>query len=421
MTKMTIEEIHAKSIIRQGGPSIFSWAEVYLNPYQGCYHDCVYCDGKSEHYHMHDDFGQLIKVKVNAPQLLIKFLQSKGFFPVHKKEQLAMYDFFPSLKESEGSKLSKWIITPGGGVCDVYQPAEDSVKMTRKLLEILYDYQFPIWILTKNDLVLRDIDILKKINKETYACVNFTITLNDEKIQKIFEPRASTTTERFEAIRQLRKEGIHCGIYSYPALPFIGDTDENIQAIYQRAKDVGTEFIYSSGLTLKPGRSKNEFMHTLKQFNPDIYEKYEQLYGNNNKYGHLDVEQFKKFKLKRPIATGYKYGYELGIDYCAKRYAPEGQIASNIHLSEILHRIAYLKNNIVPTPKYEISSFNKAARMVETSKKDFTLLQIVDYENIPTTKQVRDIIIEYIEKRESKYLKELEKQAYDRIISIYYS
>jgi len=420
MTKMTIEEIHAKSIIRQGGPSIFSWAEVYLNPYQGCYHDCVYCDGKSEYYHMHDDFGQLIKLKVNAPQLLVKFLKDKGFFPIHKKEQLAIYDFFPSLKDSEGSKLGKWIITPGGGVCDVYQPAEKTAKMTRKILEILYDYQFPIWILTKNDLVIRDIDILKKINEETYACVNFTITLNDEETQKVFEPRASTTTERFEAIRKLRKEGIHSGIYCYPALPFIGDTDENIHAIYIRAKDVGAEFIFANGLTLKPGRSKDEFMQTLKQYNPEYYQKYELLYGNNNKYGNLDIEQFKNFKLKWPFITGYKYGFDLGIDYCAKRYVPEGRIATNIQLSEILRRIVYLKTNIIGTKQFEINSFNKAASLVEKSKRDFGVLKEEDYESIPVSNLVRNVIIEFIEKRESKYLKKLEKEAYDQIISKYY-
>lgn len=422
MEKMIVEEYLAKSIIRQGGASIFSWSEVYLNPYQGCYHDCVYCDGKSEHYHMHDDFGLRIKVKENAPELFTKFLKSKGFYPVHKKEQLAMYDFFPSLKESDkGEKIGKSIVTIGGGVCDVYQQAEEKTKMTRRLLEIVYDYQLPLWILTKNALVLRDIDLIKKINKETYACVNFTITLNDEEAQKIFEPRASTTTERFEAIRKLRKEGIHSGIYCYPALPFIGDTDENIRAIYKRAKEIRAEFIYANGLTLKPGRSKNEFMKTLKQHYPSIYPQYEILYGNENKYGHLDIEQFKKFNLMWPLVKGYKYGYELGIDYCAERYAPEGKIATNIRLSEILYRIAYLESNIIRTPKYEINAFNKAARLVETSKMDFALLQKEDYEDIPTTKQVRKVIVEFIEKRESNYLKKLEKQVYDHIISKYYS
>jgi DNA repair photolyase len=421
MADMTIEEIHAKSLIRQGGVSIFSWAEVYLNPYQGCYHDCVYCDGKSEYYHMHDDFGTRIKAKVNAPQLLTKYLQSKGFYPVHKKEQLTMYDFFPSLKETNGSKLGKYIIGPGGGVCDVYQPAEEKVGLTRKILEILYDYQFPVWILTKNDLVLRDIDLLKKINKETHASVNFTITLADDEVQKVFEPYASTTSERFEAIKELRKAGIPSGIYCYPALPFIGDTDENIEDIYKRAKTAGAQFIYANGLTLKPGRSKDEFMRTLKQFDLKIYSKYEMLYGNNNKWGNLDLDEFKRYKLKWSLHTGYKFGYELGIDYCAKRYVPEGRIVANLQISELLRRIAYLKNNILYTSKYEISEYSKAARLAESSKRDFGLLGKDDYEDIPTTKRVKEVIIAFLENGESLFLKELEREAYEKIMERNYS
>ena len=76
---MIIEENEAKSLVRIGRPSMFSWAEVHLNPYQGCYHDCKYCDGKSEGYHMHEDFSSRIKVKKNAPKLLEQFLKKRGF------------------------------------------------------------------------------------------------------------------------------------------------------------------------------------------------------------------------------------------------------------------------------------------------------------------------------------------------------
>jgi len=286
---MKIENYEAKSLVRQGGVSIFSWAEIYLNPYQGCYHDCVYCDGKSEQYYMHEDFGERIRVKTNAPELLIKFLKKQGFSSVHSKKQFSIIDYFPAFKkDAKSDSKPKSIITIGGGVCDVYQPAEKEAKMARKLLEIVYDYQLPLWILTKNKLVLRDIDLIKKINKESYACVNFTITLADERARKIFEPRASSSEERFEAIKILRKEGINSGIYFYPCLPFIGDTEENVSSIYQRAKEVNAQFVNCAGLTLKPGRSKNEFMNALRVNYPDIYPKYEQLYGNENKYGHLD-------------------------------------------------------------------------------------------------------------------------------------
>ncbi len=418
---MKIQTKQAKTLIRQGGPSIFSWSEIYLNPYQGCYHNCVYCDGKSEHYHMHEQFGDEIYVKENAPQLFKKFLKNKGFQSVHSNEQSAIDQFFPTLKAiPETKRVAKSIITIGGGVCDVYQQPEKEVGMTRELLEIVYDYQFPLWILTKNNLVLRDIDLIKKINEESYACVNFTITLNDENAQKIFEPRASSTFERFEAIRTLRKAGIHCGVFCYPALPFIGDTDENIESIYKRAKEVGAEFIYCDSLTLKPGRSKNEFMGILQQYYPKIYPKYEILYGNNNKYGIYDIEEFKKFNLVRPIHRGFKFGYELGLDYTAKRYAPKGRIKTNLLLSELFRRIAYLQSEILYLPRYEIIPFSNAARLVEESNRDFGLLSEEDFTTIPTPNQIKEIIEEFIQKGESSFLKELERKAYEIIIERYY-
>ena len=320
VSEMIIEPYKAKSLLRVSRPGLFSWSEVYLNPYQGCYHDCKYCDGKSEGYYMHEDFAERIKVKVNAPQLLEKFLKKKGFIPLGREKTSTLIDFIPSLKEKAFlTQPGKFILFIGGGVCDVYQPAEKEIRITRKLLHIAYDYQFPVSILTKNELVLRDIDLLKKINENSYACCSFTITLADEIVQKIFEPRASTTAERFAALRKLRKEGIHSGVYFYPVLPFIGDTDENMQAIYDQAQKVNAEFVYCWGLTLKPGRNKQEFLETINTHFPALLSKYKRLYSNNNRYGHPDATQFEGI---HPEVKGYKLGYEHKLPYAARRYIP---------------------------------------------------------------------------------------------------
>ncbi len=415
---MKIENYEAKSLVRQGGVSIFSWAETYLNPYQGCYHDCVYCDGKSEQYYMHEDFGERIRVKTNAPELLIKFLKKQGFKSVHSKKQFSITDFFPVLRRDVKSDCKpKSIIAIGGGVCDVYQPAEKEVKMTRKLLEIVYDYQLPLWILTKNKLVLRDIDLIKKINKESYACVNFTITLADERARKIFEPKASSSKERFEAIRILRKEGIPSGIYFYPCLPFIGDTEENVNSIYQKAKEVDAQFVNCAGLTLKPGRNKNEFMETIRTNYPDIYPKYKQLYGNENKNGSFDIDQFKKLSLIWPAIKGYKYGYESGISFVADRYVPEGRIESNLKIAELLLMISYIKRNVIHDSKFESQDFNRAAHLVENSARDFGLLVEDEFNEISTNKLVRSIIQEFVEQGKSSYFRNLEKKAYEYVMN----
>ncbi|MFX0151757.1 MAG: radical SAM protein, partial [Candidatus Hodarchaeota archaeon] len=268
---MQIEKYKAKSVIRKSSPSLFAWSEVYLNPYQGCFHDCKYCDGKSEGYFMHDDYANRIRVKINAPDLLEQFLRKSNFLPIHREKTSTLVDFIPSQKRVQYQKQGYFILFIGGGVCDVYQPAEKKIKITRKLLQIAYDYSLPVFILTKNILVLRDLDLFKKINKDSYACVSFTITHTNEKIQKIFEPRASTTQERFNAIKKLRQEGIHSGIYFYPVLPFIGDTDKNMKEIYHQAKSVDSEFVYCCGLTLKPGRSKKEFLDTIQSHFPELH------------------------------------------------------------------------------------------------------------------------------------------------------
>ena len=170
---MIIEEYEAKTLIRTSKPSLFSWAEVYLNPYQGCYHDCVYCDGKSEGYYMHDDFGTRIRVKKNAPELLENYIRKKGLFPVNREKTSTLVDYFPSLKKlADTRKIAKFVLFIGGGVCDVYQPAEKETRMTRKLLEIACDYKLPVFFLTKSNLIIRDLDLLKAINEESYACAN---------------------------------------------------------------------------------------------------------------------------------------------------------------------------------------------------------------------------------------------------------
>ncbi len=413
---MIVEEYDAKTLIRSSKTSLFSWSEAYLNPYQGCYHDCKYCDGKAEGYYMHDDFGERIKVKRNAPQLLEQYLKKQGFFPINREKTSTLVDYFPNLRDSAASKTpEKHLLFIGGGVCDVYQPAEKEVIMTRKLLQIAHDYKMPVSFLTKNNLILRDLDLLKKINEDSYASASFSITLADEETQKIFEPRASTTQERFDAIKKLREKGIHSGVYFYPTLPFIGDTDENMEAIYFQAKEVGAEFIYCWGLTLKPGRNKKEFMNTIKKSFPDLLPKYTKLYGNEDKYGNLDTEVFKEFNLIWPEIRGYKLGYELGLDYTAKRYVPEGRIDFNIKITEILYRIAYLKSFFIKSSKYEINRLNQASVIINSTKEDISKMDEKGLKKIGIDKMTFDYIFEFVEKNESIHLKTLEKEAYESV------
>lgn len=263
--------------------------DIGLNPYQGCYHDCVYCDGKAENYNMHPDFGKRIRVKINAPDMLEDYLKKKGFVPVNRERTGTLLDFVPAAQKKKAVQGEKFQISISGGVCDIYQPAEAELKLSRKLLQVVLDFGFPVFLLTKNKLVLRDLDLLKRINDTAGASVALTITLMGEEKRKLFEPRASTTEERFDALDKLRKAGIRTGIWAMPLLPWIGDSEENITGIFKRAKELDVQYMCCSGLTLKPGRQKEGFFRVIQKHYPDLVEKYAMLYANNNKYGMPDL------------------------------------------------------------------------------------------------------------------------------------
>ncbi|MHA2364793.1 MAG: radical SAM protein [Candidatus Hodarchaeales archaeon] len=409
---MKIESYRARTIIRTSHPSMFSHSEAYLNPYQGCYHDCVYCDGKAESYHMHEDYGTRIRVKKNAPELLKTFFLQKGFLKRHKPSNLTK--FIPNAKIKDPPRV---LMTVGGGVCDVYQPAEKEVRMTRKLLEMMYKYAIPINILTKNVLVLRDLDILKKINEQSHVSVNFTITHIDDDIQAIFEPNASSSSERFKAIKTLREEKIHSGIYFYPPLPFIGDTDENYSKMFKKAKDVGAEFVYCWGLTLKPGRSKNEYLKAIKKHFPELLPKYKLLYSNNNKYGIPDHKQIKKVGYIWPEMKAYSYNYEAGIPYTSTRYIPEGRIKNNLLLSAVLIKITYIKSCILQDKRSkELKALYKFSRFLETYNHDLAELENSELEMLTVGQDfLQKIIKNFIKDLKSQILEEIELKAYNKM------
>ncbi|MFX0016475.1 MAG: radical SAM protein [Promethearchaeota archaeon] len=411
---MIIEEYNAKSLMRKSSPSLFSWSEHYLNPYQGCYHDCQYCDGKSEVYHMHEDFGDRIRVKKNAPHLLERFLKKQGLYSTYHSSTL---DSHLQLRGSKKYPKPKFILFIGGGVCDVYQPAEKQVKMTRTLLHLAQMYNVPIQILTKSTLVLRDLDILKKINESNFVAVNFSITLMDEQAQQIFEPRASPTSERLYAIKKLREEGIHSGIYFYPPLPFIGDTDENMKAIFQKAKEVDAEFVYVWSLTLKPGRNKVSFFRTIQKHYPHLLSKYRQLYGNNNKYGTLDHFQLKKLNLIYPEIKAFKYNHELNLPYASKRYIPLGRVENNLRLAEILLRAAYIKSCIIrEQSSSETYQLNKAVSFLEQHPQDVFKLDKSKFRALNIPQAAHPYIIDIFLNEKSTLLEELERNAYNIVL-----
>ena len=304
---MDIEYYQAKSLVREEKNS----RVVHLNPYQGCYHDCVYCDGKAENYHMHEDFGSKLRVKENAPELLEKYLRKKGYLPVNRKQTGTLLD----LGIVPGNQPEKIYVGISGGVCDIYQPAEEEIGMSRKMMQVVYDYGLPIQLLTKNKLVLKDLDMLKKINKDAGAsvCMSIVFSRKNDHIREIFEPRASTIPERLETLKILHDEGINTGVWMLPILPYICDDDENLENMVKEMAEVGVQFILPGGLTLKPGRQKEYFFKVMKQHFPELVPKYSTLYRNNSKWGGADRAEYKLQKIDAWYPKIKRYCEKYGV------------------------------------------------------------------------------------------------------------
>jgi DNA repair photolyase len=398
---MQIEKIIAKTLIHNTAHK----TQYHLNPYQGCYHDCKYCSGKAKRFYLHDEFSNKIKVKINAPELLEQYLRGRGFYPVNRQRTDTLVDFFPFISESAKQNLpSKFILFIGGGICDVYQPAEEVLSVTRKLLQIAYDFNFPIRSLTKNTLVLRDINLLKKIHKQSFARISLTITLTDREEQLIFEPRASTTEERFSSVQKLREEGLPAGVYMTPLLPFIGDTKKNLEKLFKRCQEVDAEFVVTGGLILRPGRHKVEMFSIIMEHYPELLEKYTKLYINNNLSGIPDTFNLHKLNLMDPIKIGYEMSKKYQIPFFEPRYIPEDMLHFNRRVSTVLSRIAFLKSKILQDSPLKAIRLQQDSILLETLMKDLKRMKSNEVENLPLHVESLPYIQEMLERNQCQFL-----------------
>lgn len=221
-----------------------------MNLYRGCTHGCIYCDSRSLCYHV-ERFDESA-LKENAVEMLARELAGKS---------------------------SKGIIG-FGSMNDPYMPEERDQMQTHEALKVIERRKFPVHIITKSDLVLRDIVILKSIAK-VYAAVSVTITTADDLLAKKIEPQAPLSSVRFGVIRQLREAGIHAGITLMPVLPFINDTEENVRSIVNQAVLADAEYIIPYfGVTLREG-SREYFYEKLDKYFPGVRQQYETVFGES--------------------------------------------------------------------------------------------------------------------------------------------
>lgn len=341
-------------------PDSWFWIHASINPYRGCEHNCVYCDGRAEYYRI-DQFSSLIRVKTDASLKFEKELLSLGF---SASRYPSLDNFISSSKEKGKDATTKeiFIFAIGGGVCDVYQPAERTFKITRRLLKVARDFNAPISIITKNKLVERDLDLIKEINQQNYANICFSITLWDDNQRKIFEPHSSSTNDRFNALKIMRKNKIHGGVMLMPILPGVGDNEENIRKIIKKSKEIGSEFILGAGLTLKPGKNKQKMITTLERHYPDLLPLYSELYGENNKYGSPD---FTSSKCINGIKLTHEYCQKYNIPDRIPRYIPMNPLSKNYVVGTILHNLAHYYLYVRGFPRDKIAEFVTVAKKIE--------------------------------------------------------
>lgn len=217
-----------------------------MNIYRGCSHGCIYCDSRSRCYGFTHAFED-IEVKKNAPELLEQALRSKR----HK------------------------CMIGTGAMCDPYLPAEKELQLTRKCLELIDRYEYGVTVLTKSNLVLRDLDLLQSINKKAKAVVQMTLTTYDEELCRKIEPHVSTTRERFEVLMRCKELGIPTLVWMTPILPFINDTRENIEGLLDYCLLAGVRgiLVFDVGVTLREG-DREYFYQALDRDFPGIRQKY---------------------------------------------------------------------------------------------------------------------------------------------------
>lgn len=253
-----------------------------VNPYEGCSCNCLYCYVRGSGYGENMDEG--LAIKTNAAAILEKQLQSRA-------------------------KKNQYGIIAVGSATDAYINYESKYRITESFLQLLLKYRFPVFISTKTTLIRRDIELLKQIDKAAILpqdlssklkrglILSVSLSTLDEKASTMLEPGAAPPMERLKLVKELNKNGFLVGVNAIPLLPFISDTDEEMEKIVVAAKEHGAHYILTGGLTLfgdAPADSKTLYYKYLERNRPELIAAYIKLYGSNYYTSRYYQQQLKE-------------------------------------------------------------------------------------------------------------------------------
>lgn len=270
-----------------------------LNTYAGCSMGCIYCYTQGSKYG--GDHGFKVSAKSNAVPVLKKQLKNR-------------------IRRNERGVIVL------GSAADPYPSLEAELKLTREVLGIIKRYKFPLHLCTKSTLILRDMDILKEINNLAIlpkdlenimsfgVIISFSFSTLKEDLAQILEPGAPSPIKRLETMKKFSEAGFKTGIINMPVLPFISDSEIEIEAIVRAAKNYGAHYLLSAGLTLfgdAPKDCKTLYYNFLQEYYPDMLPKYNKIFkGSSSPSNHYQSNLTHKFDKIR-----HKYGVKNQILY----------------------------------------------------------------------------------------------------------
>ena len=302
---LEFEEIQAKKLVnvhkRVDGP--WFWTKYTAHPYIGCRSGCEFCYFRGGWYLGHRDpetFDTLIQVKMNAVERL----------------------------RLELDRLPPDVIFAG----DWQQPAEDRYQLSRGMLEAVLEAEFPLLVIERSDLLLRDVDLLQAIRDSVWVTVVYSISNVDPELKAAFEPRSPGLRRRLEAIRFLADSGIPVGVSLMPVIPFLGDDRAHMEDTILAARDYGAEFVIAGGMTMD-GVQAQRTLAAAGRVDPAVEQQWRELYNQDEPRGVRpepgpDSYPARLGRLVRELCEVHGIGHRM------PRYIPPGPLGVNKHLAE---------------------------------------------------------------------------------------
>jgi len=266
----------------------------------------------------------------------------------------------PELLEKELSRVPKDVIVTGD-----YQPAEARFRLSRRMLEVCLQLGFPVLINEKSPLVLRDLDVIRRINRKTWACVLWSIANHQSQgYLERFEPRSPTIESRFAAMKKISEAGIPTGTAFMPILPYICDNDENLEAVVKKTAQSGGSFVLAASLTMS-GAQASRYMQVLQKFYPHLTTRYDKLYR-----GGYSPDPEHSGEIARKVARvceKYKIADRM------PRYILPGEFETNKRISEKLFLDTYRMEVNCESPR-RVWAHRKAAWAIDELKENVSAI-----------------------------------------------